>query len=127
MPVRQHVVMNSASVSVARSWLPAIGMLVALLVVVTGGLITHRPVPAGSMLRWRDASHDWLLAADDQANQLIVYDAGNGRPLRRLDASEVGDIAALARHGERTFVIADDGSRNELRLPQLQRIASDDH
>lgn len=119
--------MNPAPVTPARSWLPATGMLVVLLAIVTGGFVTHRPVPAGSVMHWHDASHDWLLAADDQANQLVVYDAGNGRPLRRLGVSEVGDIAALAQHDGRTFVIADDGSRNELRLPQLQRIASNDY
>jgi hypothetical protein len=99
-------------------------MLVALLLLVTGGFVTHRPVPAGSLLHWQDASHEWLLAADDQANRLIVYDASNGRPLRRLEVGEVGDVAALAQQGGKTFVIADDGSRNELSLPQLQRVAS---
>lgn len=119
--------MSSAPNNAARSCLPAIGILVALLAMVAGGFVAHRPVPAGPLLRWQDASHDWLLAADDQANQLIVYDASNGRPLRRLEVGEVGDIAALAQQDGKTFLIADDGSRNELRLPQLQRVASSEH
>jgi hypothetical protein len=127
MPQAQHAGMSSAPANIIRSWLPALGMLLVLLAIVIGGFAEHRPVPAGSLLRWHDGSHDWLLAANDQANQLIVYDAGNGRPLRRLEVGEVGDIAALAQQGGRTFVITDDGSRNELRLPQLQRVASSEH
>lgn len=70
-------------------------------------------------MRWQDAGHDWLLVAEAESGQLVVYDAVDGRPLRRLGPGAVGDIAALARHDGRLYVVADDGARSELRLPQL--------
>jgi hypothetical protein len=36
----------------------------------------------------------------------------------------VGDVAALAQRDGRLFVIDDDGTRKELKLPQLQRVAA---
>ena len=88
------------------------------------GTTPTSPPGSGSLMHWQDASHDWLLVADDQANQLTVYDAADGRPLRRLGAGAVGDVATLARRDGRLFVVDDDGTRNELKLPQLQRVAS---
>ena len=99
-------------------------MLVELLVIVLGGfgLVGPQPV-SGSLVRWHDTSHDWLLVADDKDNQLTVYDAVDGRLVQRLDAKVVGDVAALAQRDGRLFVIDDDGTRKELKLPQLQRVA----
>ncbi|WP_158755574.1 hypothetical protein [Dyella sp. S184] len=117
--------MNTASILRTHPWLVTAGMLAGLLVIVLGGLgLVRPPLVSGSLVRWHDTSHDWLLVADDQANQLTVYDAVNGRPLQRLDAKVVGDVAALAQRDGRLFVIDDDGTRKELRLPQLQRVAA---
>ncbi|OOG61266.1 hypothetical protein B0E46_14805 [Rhodanobacter sp. B04] len=117
--------MNFATILRAHPWLAASGMLAGLLVIVLNGFGLVRPLPgSGSLMRWHDASHDWLLVADDRANQLIVYDATDGRPLQRLGPSAVGDVAELAQHDGRLFVIDDDGTRNELKLPQLKTVAS---
>ncbi|MEO8997898.1 MAG: hypothetical protein ABI227_08170 [Rhodanobacter sp.] len=117
--------MNLAAILRTHPWLPAAGMFTVLLGIVLNGFGLVRPPPgSGSLMRWHDASHDWLLAADDQANELTVYDATDGRPLRRLGTETVGDVATLARRDGHLFVIDDDGTRNELRLPQLQRVAS---
>jgi hypothetical protein len=83
-------------------------------------------LPSGTdrLMRWHDGAHDWLLVADDETNQLTVYDATDGRLLRRLGPDAVGDVATLVRRDGRLFVVDDDGARNELRLPQLQAVAS---
>ncbi|HWX66967.1 MAG TPA: hypothetical protein VNZ27_11145 [Rhodanobacter sp.] len=81
-------------------------------------------VSASSLVHWKDAKHDWLLVVDDQANQLVVYDAVDGRPVQRLNAKVVGNVATLAQRDGRLFVIDVDGTRKELQLPQLQRVAA---
>ena len=117
--------MNLAPILRTHPWLPVAGMLAALLVIVLNGFGLVRPLPgSGTLMRWHDASHDWLLVADDEANQLTVYDATDGRPLQQFGPGAVGDVAALAQRDGHLFVIDDDGARNELKLPQLQRIAS---
>ena len=116
--------MNIATILRTHLWLPSAGMLAGLLVIVLGGFGVARPQPvSASLVRWHDASHDWLLVADDQGNQLTVYDAASGQPLQRLDAKAMGDVAALAQHDGQLFVIDDDGTQKELKLPQLQTVA----
>ncbi|HKR75929.1 MAG TPA: hypothetical protein VJR95_04645 [Rhodanobacter sp.] len=111
-----------------RSWWPALGLWAALLVTVLGGLgPAHPPSRPEQLLRWHDAGHDWLLAVDADADQLSVYDATDGRLLRRLDAGTVGDIAALARRDGRLYVVGDDAARSELSLPQLTVAMSGKH
>jgi hypothetical protein len=108
-----------------RSWWPAVVLWVGLLAIVLGGFgPAHPPSGSGRLMRWHDDGRDWLLVADDAANQLVVYDATDGRLLRRLDPDAVGDVAALARRDGRLYVVGDDGARNELRLPQLTVAAS---
>jgi hypothetical protein len=125
MPWRQHGGMKLAKILRTHPWLPAAGMLAGLLAIVLNGFGLVRPsAGSGSLMHWHDASHDWLLVADDQANQLTVYDASSGRPVRRFGAEDVGDVAALMRRDGRLFVVDDDGTRNELRLPQLKTVAS---
>ena len=117
--------MNLATILRIHPWLPAAGMLAGLLAIVLNGFGLVRPsAGSGSLMRWHDASHDWLLVADDQANQLTFYDATDGRPLQRLGPSAVGDVAVLVQRDGHLFVIDDDGTRNELKLPQLQTVAA---
>jgi hypothetical protein len=117
--------MNLATILRTHRWLPVAGMLAGLLAIVLNGFDLGHSLPgSGSLMRWQDASHDWLLVADDQANELTVYDATDGRPLQRLGPSAVGDVAVLAQRDGHLFVIDDDGTRNELKLPQLKTVAS---
>ena len=117
--------MNLATILRTHPWLPAAGMLAGLLAIVLNGFgLVHPLSGPGSLMRWHDTSHDWLLVADDQANQLTVYAAADGRPLQRLGHGAVGDVAVLAQRDGRLFVIDDDGTRNELKLPPLKTIAS---
>lgn len=125
MPAHQHAGMNLTAILRIHPWLAAAGMLAGLSVIVLNGFGLARPTPgSSSLMRWRDVSHDWLLVADDQANQLTIYDAADGRPLHRLGSTAVGDVATLTQRDGHLFVIDDDGTRSELKLPQLQRVAS---
>ena len=128
MPWHQHVGMRSPKDSRLRHWRPALVLWAALLAIVLGGFgLAHPPSRPEQLVRWHDAGHDWLLAVDDDADQLSVYDATDGRLLRRLDAGTVGDIAALARRDGRLYVVGDDDARSELSLPQLTVAMSGKH
>jgi hypothetical protein len=128
MPEREHVRMPAIAPSSLRSWWPALGLWAGLLAIVLGGVgLAHPPSRPEQLVRWHDAGHDWLLAVDDDADQLSVYDATDGRLLRRLDAGTVGDIAALARRDGRLYVVGDDDARSELSLPQLTVAMSGKH
>jgi hypothetical protein len=86
------------------------------------------PASFNGVVHWQDASHDWLIVADRGSDQLVVYDARDGRPLRRIGAREgLTDIETLATTGERLLVAGD--STPEVRvvsLPSLQLIAATD-
>ncbi|WP_426663238.1 hypothetical protein [Rhodanobacter aciditrophus] len=117
--------MHSPASQRVRSWWPAAVLWAGLLAIVLGGFgPAHPPSGSGRLMRWQGAGRDWLLVADDAANRLVVYDATDGRLLRRLDPAVVGDVATLARRDGRLYVVGDDGARNELRLPQLTVAAS---
>jgi hypothetical protein len=128
--------MNNPSIQRKVRPLAAAGMLVALAIVVANGFgLSHpRAVTSRSesmfntLVRWKDASHDWLLVTDDKANQLSVYDARDGRLLHTLDRTTgFGEVAALAQRDGQLFVVEDSGRLDPIRLPQLQLIASSDH
>lgn len=82
--------------------------------------------PAGatsSLVRWTDATHDWLLVVDPATHELVVYDAVDGRPLRRVDAGEAS-FDSIQRNGNR--LIATDRQRARvqvLSLPGLVPVA----
>jgi hypothetical protein len=105
-------------------WLVAVMLAVMVVIVLNGfAAVRSRQVPG---LPWlgSDAGHDWLLVVEDRADRLTVYDAGDGRPLRQLDAGTAAAAAMLGRHDGRVFVIAAEGTRNEAASPQSQRIAA---
>jgi len=76
-----------------------------------------------SMTHWKDADHDWLLVVDQATHELVVYDANDGRPLRRLGAaSGVEPIDAIVGVGNWVIVTSQQHSRPQvLILPGLQR------
>lgn len=128
MPLGQHAGMSLATILRTHPWLSVVCMLAALLAIVLNGFGLVRPQPgSGTLMHWRDAGRDWLLVADDEGNQLAVYDAADGRLLQRLGPRAVGNVAALAQRDGRLFVVDDDGTRNELKLPQLKTVASSAH
>jgi hypothetical protein len=106
---------------------------VALLVVLSAFLLwSWLPAPdettelpaANQLVRWRDAGHDWLLVVDSQTRELVVYDANDGRPLRRLGADEgVPPVQSIVLQGSSLFVMgAQHPKVHLLKLPKLQPV-----
>ncbi len=113
--------MKSAAIIRARAWLPA----AALVAMVLGGLGLQRSPRIGtgiqpvlnSLVRWRHAGHDWLVVADGKADEVVIYNAADGRPLKRLRISRgVSEAGALVQRDGDLFVMGDDGKLGELKL-----------
>jgi len=125
--------MNIANRLRMSPWLPASAMLAALVVVVMSGFgLSHAARLAGPasptsnmLVHWHDASHDWLLVGDGQSDQLSIYNAVDGSLVRRVAVRHgLNDANALAQRDGRLFVVGDDGTLGELKLPQLQMVAA---
>jgi hypothetical protein len=125
--------MNNLMRPRTSSWLPASCLLALLVTLVLSGFgASHASRLAGatlptfsSVVHWHDAGHDWLLVGDGQSNQLSVYDAVDGRLVRRVAVQQgLNDAASLAQRDGRLYVVGDDGQLGELRLPQLQLVAA---
>jgi len=114
----------------SRAWLPA----VAMVAIVLGGFGLQRSprISAGtepvfnSLARWRHGGHDWLVVADGKANELVVYNAADGRPLQRVRIKQkFQDFNTLVQRDGHLFVVADDGKLDELKLsPPLMAAAT---
>ena len=80
------------------------------------------------LVHFRDASHDWLLVVDSVTDEVVVYDADNGRPLQRLGADEglVG-VMSIAREGSRLLVTSDrQAAVHVFNLPEFQPVVLND-
>ncbi|MFC5525073.1 hypothetical protein ACFPPA_04895 [Rhodanobacter ginsengisoli] len=113
------------------SWLPALGLVAiafAGVALIRAPQSTSAASPSfNALVHWRDRGHDWLVVADGPADQLVVYNAVDGHPLRRLKVAHgLQDVDALVQRDGQLFVVDDDGELDELRLPQLQ-VASASH
>ncbi|HEX5305169.1 MAG TPA: hypothetical protein VFW82_03675 [Dyella sp.] len=76
---------------------------------------------ANSLVHWQDSRHDWLLVADRDAHQLVVYDAATGEPLQRLGRERgLGQVETIAVLGDHLLVQDAAGRPSLLSLPQLQ-------
>ncbi|HZX71117.1 MAG TPA: hypothetical protein VFE77_09890 [Rhodanobacter sp.] len=80
---------------------------------------------ANQLVHWQDAGHDWLLVVDPLTRELVVYDAHDGRPLRRLGADEgLPPLRAIVQRGSWLFVMGMQQPRvRRLKLPELQAVA----
>jgi hypothetical protein len=132
----QHVGMNFATHFRAPPWLPVSAMLSALLLIVLNGFglarsprILSPAVPAFTPLaRWHDAGRDWLLVADGKTDQLVVYNAADGRPLHRLALEHrLSNTHTLKQRDGDLMVMGEDGTSGELGLPQRQWAPSSGH
>jgi hypothetical protein len=88
---------------------------------VPGSPASARP---NALVRWHDARHDWLLVADQASDEVVIYDATDGRPLRRLGRRQgLAGVEGLVRRGPWVFVFGR-GRRDVrvLKLPQLQPV-----
>lgn len=114
-------------------WLPAAGLLLALVAVVWASLATIRaPRLTATMqpafhplVHWREAGRDWLLVADGEADQLTVYSAADGRRVRRLKAAHgVRGVDPLTERDGHLFVVGDDGQQDEVSLASRPQVAA---
>ena len=113
--------MKTAAIIRARTWLPA----VALVALVLGGFGLQRSprISTGarpvfnSLAHWRGAGHDWLLVVDGKADEVVVYNAADGRPLHRMRISKgLPEAGGLVQRDGDLFVVGDDGSLDKLKL-----------
>lgn len=81
---------------------------------------------ANQLVHWQDAGRDWFLVVDPQTRELVVYDAGDGRPLRRLGADDgLPPVQAIVQRGSWLFVMGGQHPRARLlKLPELQAVAT---
>ena len=102
----------------------AAGMLQLLWPPVAGSDNTTSATPIAPLVHWSDADHDWLLVVDQASGELVVYDANDGRPLRRLGtANGVGPIETITREGD--WLVTTSEHRQGLQilsLPGLQPV-----
>jgi hypothetical protein len=86
-------------------------------------------VTAAPLVHWKDAKHDWLLVVDPSTHELVVYDANDGRPLRRLGAAQGAEaMDSITGAGNRIIATNRFGSRPQIfSLPDLQPMALATH
>lgn len=72
------------------------------------------------LLRWTGEGHDWLVVGDREQDEIVVYDATDGRPLRTLGRADgLGDVESIALRGRWLVVLGKDAPR-VVRLPRLK-------
>lgn len=77
------------------------------------------------LVHFRDASHNWLLVVDPDTDEVVVYDAANGRPLQRLGADDgLAGVTSIAREGSRLLVTShQQPAVRVLNLPDFEPVA----
>jgi len=99
--------------------------LALVAVVVAAGWVARSTLPAterawtptNTFAHWQGQGHDWLLKAEPGQGRVVVYDATDGRPLKRLPAP---GVTAIELEGRWLFVMGTQSpGLRLLRLPQL--------
>lgn len=77
-----------------------------------------------SMVHWSNARHDWLVVYDAEAGELVVYDARDGRPLRRVTAERGGTtIEGIVASGNLLIATGRERPSGKVwRLPDLEPV-----
>lgn len=74
-------------------------------------------VDTGTFAHWYGHGHDWLLQAEPSQGLLVIYDANDGRPLRRL---HVAGLQRIVLEDDWLFVLGPSPAGVRLlRLPAL--------
>ncbi len=125
----QHAGMKITTLVRRHGWLPLLVLLAIILCPFgpDGSLRADTGMaPAfNALAHWREDGRDWLVVADGKADEVTVYDAADGRPLQRLRVKGgLQDRDALVQRGGHLFVVRQNGTLEELRLPQLEIAAA---
>jgi len=124
----QHAGMKITTTVLRHGWLPLLALVTIILCQLgPDGSSRIGTGPAfNALAHWREDGHDWLVVADGKADEVVVYDAADGRPLQRLRVKGgLQDRDALVQRGGHMFVVRQNGTLEELRLPQLEIAAAD--
>jgi len=126
----QHAGMKLTTIVLRHGWLPLLAFATIILCQLgpdgSSRAGTGMAPAFNALAHWREDGHDWLVVADGKADEVVVYDTVDGRPLQRLKVKGgLQDREALVQRDERLFVVRQNGTLQELRLPRLEIAAAD--
>ena len=130
MPRAQHAGMKTASSILKYGWLPLLALIAMTLcrfqLEGPSRIDTGAAPVFNTLVHWREDGRDLLVVADGGADEVVVYDATDGRPLHRFTVNGgLQDSDALVQRDGHVFVVRQNGALEELRLPQLEIAAAD--
>jgi len=78
----------------------------------------------GQLVHWQDVGHDWLLVVEPGSQELVVYDANDGRPLGRFGADDgLPPVQSIRGQGALVAVSGAGRQARWLKLPELELVS----
>ena len=126
----QHAGMKITTIILRHGWLPLLAVVAIALcwfgLEGSSRLDTGMGPSFNVLVHWREDNRDWLVVAEGGEDEVVLYDAADGRPLQRLRVKGgLRDRDALVQQDGRLFVVRPNGALAELRLPSLEIAAAD--
>ena len=119
----QHAGMKIATMVLKHGWLPllAVVAIAGCRFAQDGSSRIASGPEFNALVHWREDGRDLLVVADRTTDEVVVYDAADGRPLQRLSVKGgLQDRETLLHRDGQLFVVNRNGAWEELRLPQLE-------